>query len=109
MLFVWAVSKTAGQYCSSRSISRSFWKLRSGNGWRVVGNVLSLRAVGHGRSTSDELFQRAAYPLGCFRSKIGPVVTKSCLLAVSGTTNTCLLYTSPSPRDKRQSRMPSSA
>ena len=25
------------------------------------------------------------------------------------TGNTCLLYTSPSPRDKRQSRMPSSA
>ena len=25
------------------------------------------------------------------------------------TINTCLLYTSPSPRDKRQSRMPSSA
>ena len=25
------------------------------------------------------------------------------------TTNGCLLYTSPSPRDKRQSRMPSSA
>ena len=24
-------------------------------------------------------------------------------------TDTCLLYTSPSPRDKRQSRMPSSA
>ena len=28
---------------------------------------------------------------------------------VSGTPSTCLLYTSPSPRDKRQSRMPSSA
>ena len=26
-----------------------------------------------------------------------------------GNSNTCLLYTSPSPRDKRQSRMPSSA
>ena len=26
-----------------------------------------------------------------------------------GTFNSCLLYTSPSPRDKRQSRMPSSA
>ena len=26
-----------------------------------------------------------------------------------GAGNTCLLYTSPSPRDKRQSRMPSSA
>ena len=29
-------------------------------------------------------------------------------LSLGGTT-TCLLYTSPSPRDKRQSRMPSSA
>ena len=28
---------------------------------------------------------------------------------VSGHANRCLLYTSPSPRDKRQSRMPSSA
>ena len=27
----------------------------------------------------------------------------------SGMANSCLLYTSPSPRDKRQSRMPSSA
>ena len=30
-------------------------------------------------------------------------------LALSGCTTSCLLYTSPSPRDKRQSRMPSSA
>ena len=28
---------------------------------------------------------------------------------VPGSTSSCLLYTSPSPRDKRQSRMPSSA
>ena len=28
---------------------------------------------------------------------------------ISSVTNGCLLYTSPSPRDKRQSRMPSSA
>ena len=28
---------------------------------------------------------------------------------ISSNTSTCLLYTSPSPRDKRQSRMPSSA
>ena len=28
---------------------------------------------------------------------------------LAGAMNTCLLYTSPSPRDKRQSRMPSSA
>ena len=30
-------------------------------------------------------------------------------LLKQGWTITCLLYTSPSPRDKRQSRMPSSA
>ena len=29
--------------------------------------------------------------------------------AASDSADTCLLYTSPSPRDKRQSRMPSSA
>ena len=29
--------------------------------------------------------------------------------ALSGQGRSCLLYTSPSPRDKRQSRMPSSA
>ena len=28
---------------------------------------------------------------------------------IEGNVETCLLYTSPSPRDKRQSRMPSSA
>ena len=31
------------------------------------------------------------------------------IVGVSGNDNSCLLYTSPSPRDKRQSRMPSSA
>ena len=31
------------------------------------------------------------------------------LPTTSALTSTCLLYTSPSPRDKRQSRMPSSA
>ena len=30
-------------------------------------------------------------------------------LLIKGEPGTCLLYTSPSPRDKRQSRMPSSA
>ena len=30
-------------------------------------------------------------------------------IGTAGTSTACLLYTSPSPRDKRQSRMPSSA
>ena len=36
----------------------------------------------------------------------GNAINQTCTVSVSGT---CLLYTSPSPRDKRQSRMPSSA
>ena len=40
-------------------------------------------------------------------SEIGPVAAITGPL--QGTIGTCLLYTSPSPRDKRQSRMPSSA
>ena len=32
-----------------------------------------------------------------------------CVVGGTAVTCTCLLYTSPSPRDKRQSRMPSSA
>ena len=47
----------------------------------------------------------------------GSLITKSFLdidldsfnEVISVNTNSCLLYTSPSPRDKRQSRMPSSA
>ena len=35
--------------------------------------------------------------------------TKSGKRILSNPTNTCLLYTSPSPRDMRRSRMPSSA
>ena len=38
---------------------------------------------------------------------VGAEVSK--LLASKGWNIACLLYTSPSPRDKRQSRMPSSA
>ena len=41
---------------------------------------------------------------------IGTTNAQQNSLYVVGDTNiTCLLYTSPSPRDKRQSRMPSSA
>ena len=45
------------------------------------------------------------------RSNLGEGSTKPVQTVASAkrSTNTCLLYTSPSPRDKRQSRMPSSA
>ena len=37
------------------------------------------------------------------------IVVLILVMAYLGLTMGCLLYTSPSPRDKRQSRMPSSA
>ena len=53
------------------------------------------------------------------RSKLENKATKCCFLGYGSVTKgykmydveskSCLLYTSPSPRDKRQSRMPSSA
>ena len=48
---------------------------------------------------------------GDFLGIIGPNgAGKSTLFdSMLGLNTTCLLYTSPSPRDKRQSRMPSSA
>ena len=41
--------------------------------------------------------------------KLGLPVPPGFTLATSLCSDYCLLYTSPSPRDKRQSRMPSSA
>ena len=43
-----------------------------------------------------------------FREFIGALLWIA-LLTTPDIANACLLYTSPSPRDKRQSRMPSSA
>ena len=44
-----------------------------------------------------------------FRSRLMPLPSITAFLVVSDGLSYCLLYTSPSPRDKRQSRMPSSA
>ena len=55
----------------------------------------------------------AAEHLGCEVAQIAKsIVLKAenpILVILSGDMRVCLLYTSPSPRDKRQSRMPSSA
>ena len=52
----------------------------------------------------EDVIVGCAFPEGEQGFNIGKVVTFMCDLPRS-----CLLYTSPSPRDKRQSRMPSSA
>ena len=53
---------------------------------------------------------RAKLEMGCSQgSPIPRSIDIHPALDVQGTFQPCLLYTSPSPRDKRQSRMPSSA
>ena len=52
--------------------------------------------------TDDEL-------MAAVGGKGGGIFGKLAGKAVKGAIQGCLLYTSPSPRDKRQSRMPSSA
>ena len=44
-----------------------------------------------------------------FRADVGRVVVGRDVVYRKASFRHCLLYTSPSPRDKRQSRMPSSA
>ena len=46
---------------------------------------------------------------GTLLSQSKPVVSNDWKGSQEGGPDICLLYTSPSPRDKRQSRMPSSA
>ena len=60
-------------------------------------SIQSLVAYGHAGNSA------ALFPLQRLGHDVWPVIT------VHFSNHTCLLYTSPSPRDKRQSRMPSSA
>ena len=69
-------------------------------------------AVGQGRGKPDEYISVKARHVqlivDVLKSKLGS--TSDALFPHSQVNfNPCLLYTSPSPRDKRQSRMPSSA
>ena len=74
---------------------------------------------GEDGSSTVELTTGATIPSGktvvgagadfTIRNLTGVAATFSGQVTYEDVTNICLLYTSPSPRDKRQSRMPSSA
>ena len=53
-------------------------------------------------------FAFSAFIMHAF-NQLGPVKATDAMNAINEVILRCLLYTSPSPRDKRQSRMPSSA
>ena len=55
----------------------------------------------------DDLGKKAACVTVC--ALVGELEGKALECAIDKQSHSCLLYTSPSPRDKRQSRMPSSA
>ena len=67
----------------------------------MLGNFAERQAI-----AESALHQSAAYNLPDARGHFGPYGGSFVAETLS---HACLLYTSPSPRDKRQSRMPSSA
>ena len=65
---------------------------------------------GPGYKFEDELPNQGEYKLGSLAmANAGPNTNGSQFFIVSGPNGVCLLYTSPSPRDRQKSRMPSSA
>ena len=74
-------------------------------GWSVQGRETSGPADGGGPRGAAALLAAIRFAAGAEPSADGRMIED----VVPGPVCRCLLYTSPSPRDKRQSRMPSSA
>ena len=79
-----------------------------------VAVLFLLSVIGAGSSSLQQFFTYVGFGMGLF---VGGIFIFSMISRYMGITtystvqdgHPCLLYTSPSPRDKRQSRMPSSA
>ena len=75
----------------------------------VGGTSVVSNPTNHGRSAGFS-FEIEGPLSGSFRWKVSSErAYDELVFRVDGQQKACLLYTSPSPRDKRQSRMPSSA
>ena len=81
----------------------------------VAGGALTLDANGAITNRAGSVYGGSVFLRASSLDNTGGKLTSGGALtvnvagAVDNTAGTCLLYTSPSPRDKRQSRMPSSA
>ena len=94
-------SGTTAAFTNSMKAFSKKWKLGGGKSvaWPVgIGNKGNAGVAGNIRTTPGSIgYVNQSYVKGEIRA------------AAVQNKNGCLLYTSPSPRDKRQSRMPSSA
>ena len=84
----------------------------------ITGGIKMLKAIWDARKLLKKLRPTAVFSTGgyiavpvCFAAQNlkRPIVLMNCDADLLMSTNTCLLYTSPSPRDCAASRMPSSA
>ena len=87
-----------------------------GNGFNLGNYIFKVCKIGPlgwvGRVAPEKGLEDAAYVANALGEKLnvwGIVQDESYALKIEKLFSPCLLYTSPSPRDKRQSRMPSSA
>ena len=80
------------------------------SGISIVGALLGANVAYEGGDTAvSGILAFVAVVLAMINVVGGFAVTNRMLNMIAGKKRGCLLYTSPSPRDKRQSRMPSSA
>ena len=77
------------------------------DGINVTGGITATQYRGDGSGLTGVVASGTGIIIKDEGSAVGTAGTIN--FAGSGVAATCLLYTSPSPRDKRQSRMPSSA
>ena len=85
---------------------------------KQIAELLKLRALGFNQEEIAQALETSqqviAYQLKKLKEQaktngIDEVFNSALMGGLAGAVAGCLLYTSPSPRDKRQSRMPSSA
>ena len=92
-----------GTHVSRRATKHAIIAREDGRATRHE-NTLSRRAVNDTREDDMHRQRRPRSELACASLRKRPILS-----LINGCRNTCLLYTSPSPRDQRGSRMPSSA
>eukprot|EP00829_Urostomides_striatus_P016701 TRINITY_DN557_c0_g1_i2.p1 TRINITY_DN557_c0_g1~~TRINITY_DN557_c0_g1_i2.p1 ORF type:complete len:187 (+),score=74.92 TRINITY_DN557_c0_g1_i2:69-629(+) len=80
-----------------------------GNIWKKVENYIGTRSTAQIRSHAQKHFRRLRTQVIAEMKKNNQLQQNVFVVVREYRNNTCLLYTSPSPRDQRGSRMPSSA